>query len=357
VKPETSLPSRVRSIGVTLLIPLLLLAAACQGRSESSAKEGPAESLRLGYFANLTHAVPLAGLESGRLERSLGLGTKLETRTFNAGPPAVEALLSGGLDASFLGPNPAINAFVRSGGAVRVVSGAASGGASLVVRPGIDSSQALKGKRLATPQRGNTQDVTLRTWLRDSGLPTTLEGGGDVVIQHQENAQTLETFRTGDIDGAWVPEPWATRLVLEGGGEVLVNEADLWPGGRFVTTHLLVRTEYLRRHPETIRNLIRGEIETIDWLNENPEEGRQTVNEALRRVTGKALAPEVIETAWSNLTFTYDPIAASLPRMAANARALGLLPPGKLGDVSEIYDLRLLEQLLADDGRQELVRP
>ncbi len=355
MRPDTPLASAARKLSAALLV--LLLAAACQGQSDSSEKGDQAETLRLGYFANLTHAVALAGLESGRLERSLGSETQLETRTFNAGPAAVEALLSGGLDASFVGPNPAINAFVRSGGAVQVAAGAASGGASLVVRPDIGGPQGLQGKRLATPQRGNTQDVALRTWLGDNGLRTTLEGGGDVVIQHQENAQTLETFRTGDIDGAWVPEPWATRLVQEGEGKVLVDERDLWPGGHFVTTHLLIRTEYLRRHPETVRKLIQGEVETIDWLNANPEEGRRVVNESLAKITGKALPTQVIEAAWSNLTFTFDPIAASLPRMAANAKELGLLPPGKLGDVSEIYDLRLLEELLRDAGRQELARP
>lgn len=354
MKRKPPVASIARRLGAVLLVVSL---AACQGQAGSSPDEREPRPLRLGYFANLTHAVALAGLESGRFQRSLGPGTKLEARIVNAGPSAVASLLSGALDASFVGPNPAINAFVRSGGAVRVVSGAASGGAFLVVQPGIDSPQALKGKRLATPQRGNTQDVALRTWLKENGLETTLEGGGDVSILHQENAQTLETFRAGTIDGAWVPEPWATRLVLEGGGKVLVDERDLWPDGRFVTTHLLVRTDYLRRHPDTIRRLIQGEIETIDWLNANPQEGRQLVNRALEEITGKALPEPVMEAAWSKLTFTHDPIAASLPRMAASAKQLGLLPPGRLGDVSKIYDLTLLEKLLADDGRQELPRP
>ncbi|MGH2733493.1 MAG: ABC transporter substrate-binding protein [Actinomycetota bacterium] len=352
---DVSLASAARRL--TGALAILYVAAACGGQSGSSAKDGRVGSLRLGYFANLTHAVAVAGVESGRLQRSLGPGASLETKIFNAGPPAVESLLSGALDASFVGPNPAINAFVRSGGAVRVVSGAASGGASLVVRPGLDDPGALRGKRLATPQLGNTQDVALRTWLKEHGLATTLEGGGDVVIQHQENAQTLQTFRTGAIDGAWVPEPWGSRLVLEGGGKVLVDEADLWPGGRFVTTHLLVRTDYLRDHPETIRRLIQGEIETIDWLNANPQEGRRVVNEGLAKITGKALPEPIIEAAWSNLTFTYDPIATSLPAMAANAKGLGLLPPGKTSDIAKIYDLRLLESLLRDGGREEPARP
>jgi NitT/TauT family transport system substrate-binding protein len=186
--------------------------------------------LRLGYFANVTHA-PAIWRRAGLPAEALGPGVKLELRTFNAGPEAVEAIFSDALDISYIGPNPAINAFAQSGGeAIRIVAGATSGGAALVVNPKISAPAQLKGTRLATPQRGNTQDVALRAWLAENGLASDLEGGGDVSILPQANAQTLETFRAGEIQGAWVPEPWATRLVLEGGGSVLVDERTLWPG-------------------------------------------------------------------------------------------------------------------------------
>ena len=151
------------------------------------------------------------------------------------------------IDITFIGPNPAINAYAKSNGeAVRVISGSTSGGAFLVVRPDINTAQDLKGKKIATPSLGNTQDVALRAWLKSNGLATDTAGGGDVSVVPQENAQTLETFIAGTIDGAWVPEPWATRLIQDGGAKVLVDERDLWPDGKYVTTHLLVATKFLR---------------------------------------------------------------------------------------------------------------
>ena len=163
-------------------------------------------------------------------------------------------MFSGALDASFIGPNPAINGYAKSKGeALRIVAGTTSGGASLVVREGINAPADLQGKTLATPSLGNTQDVALRAWLKDQGFATDTAGGGDVHITPQDNADTLAAFKTGAIDGAWVPEPWATRLVNEGGGHVLVNEKDLWPDGKFVTTHLIVTTEFLDEHPDTVK--------------------------------------------------------------------------------------------------------
>ncbi|HKE98927.1 MAG TPA: ABC transporter substrate-binding protein, partial [Actinomycetes bacterium] len=253
-------PARPRRLAAVLALALALSAAACSGGGSGGGEEG---TLRLGYFPNLTHATALVGIERGSFQRQLG-AVRLETRSFGAGPAATEALLSGAVDATYIGPNPAINAFVKSkGAAIRIISGATSGGAFLVVKPDIRSAADLKGRKLATPQLGNTQDVALRSWLDKQGLRTTPEGGGDVRIVPQENSQTLETFQSGGIDGAWVPEPWATRLQQEGGGKVLVNEADLWPGGQFVTTQLVVRTAYLADHPANVRALISGLLDAI----------------------------------------------------------------------------------------------
>jgi NitT/TauT family transport system substrate-binding protein len=336
----------------------LALMAACAGGAATASKGSraakPPATLRLGYFPNITHAPAIAGVDSGTFQKALGAATRLEPAVFNAGPAAVTALLSDGLDAAFIGPNPALTAYLTSEGeAIRIISGAASGGASLVVQPRITEPDALKGARIATPQRGNTQDVALRTWLEGHGMRTTLEGGGDVTILPQDNAQTLETFRSGDIDGAWVPEPWATRLVREGAGRVLVDERDLWPEGRFSTTLLVVRAEYLAAHPGAVAALVKGHIETIDLLNGNPAEGRELVNEGLRKLTGKGLAPGVIAEAWSNLSFTTDPIATSLREMAAHARDVGLLPAGK-ADLDRMYELGALNDDLRRAGREEV---
>ncbi len=212
----------------------------------------PTESaaLRLGYFPNVTHAPAIIGVETGLFEEHLGAGVELEPSTFNSGTEVIEALFSGAVDASFIGPNPAINGYAKSDGeALRIVSGTTSGGASLVVREGIDDAADLAGTTLATPSLGNTQDVALRAWLAEQGYATDASGGGDVSITPQDNADTLQAFQTGSVDGAWVPEPWATRLVLEGGGHVLLDEAELWPDGQFVTTHLIVATGVPRRAP------------------------------------------------------------------------------------------------------------
>jgi NitT/TauT family transport system substrate-binding protein len=325
-----------------------LLAAAC---GEGDGDAAPS-AVRLGYFANVTHAPALVGMEQGWFAEALGPDVRLETRTFNAGPEAVEALFSEALDLTYIGPNPAINAFAQSEGqAVRIVAGATSGGAALVVQPAITKPADLAGKKLATPQLGNTQDVALRAWLHEQGMTANLEGGGDVAVMPQANAQTLETFRAGEIQGAWVPEPWATRLVLEGGGAVLVDERTLWPDGKFVTTHLIVRTRFLEQQPELVAAVLRAHVRAVDFANAEPEKARELVNGAIAELTGKALPAAVIEGAWSKLTFTVDPIAASLRKSAEDAVAVGLLEPVTLDG---IYALGPLNEILAAAGKPKV---
>ena len=333
----------------TLQTGLALLLLTCAACSTGNAASGGKTVLRLGYFPNITHATAIAGVEKGIFAQSLGSGVTLQTQTFNAGPAAVEALFSGALDASYVGANPAINAFVRShGAAIRIVSGATSGGAFLVVKPGIDNPGALKGKKLAAPQLGNTQDVALRSWLTSKGLTIKGASGGDVDVIDQDNAQTLDSFRSGDVDGAWVPEPWASRLVLQAGGKVLVDERDLWPHGDYVTTQLVVRTDYLKAHRDVVERLVRGQVEANTFVNEHAAEAKQLVAAAIARLTGKALPSTVIDRAWSNLRFTNDPIAASLRRSADAAHALGLLDSV---DLTGIYDLSLLNAILTAQGK------
>ncbi|HWI04119.1 MAG TPA: ABC transporter substrate-binding protein [Acidimicrobiales bacterium] len=335
------------------MVASALLATACgDGTTSSGAGSGGSTTtVRLGYFPNLTHATALVGVESGIFKSALG-ENRLDLKTFNAGPAAVEALFSGALDATYIGPNPAINAYAQSGGdAIRIISGATSGGASLVVRPTIKAPADLRGKKLATPQRGGTQDVALRQWLKTNNLKADLEGGGEVSITPQDNAQTLETFRAGQIDGAWVPEPWATRLVHEGGGKVLVDERSLWPGRKFVTTHLVVRTKFLKEHPDAVRRLVEGQVQANDFVNSNSAEAQRLVNQAITAVTGRGIAAAVLQESWKNLEFTNDPIAPSLTASAAHARDVGLL--GRV-DLKGIYDLSALNQALAAANQPEV---
>jgi NitT/TauT family transport system substrate-binding protein len=342
----------VRLLAAAGILSLVVAAGPGAAAASTPAQGGDAVTLRLGYFPNVTHASALVGVEGGLFEESLGDNVTLETATFNAGPAAVEALFSGAIDATYIGPNPAINAFAQSDGeAIRIISGATSGGAFLVVNPDIERPRDLEGKTIASPQLGNTQDVALRTWLEDKGFEADTTGGGDVSVVPQDNAQTLELFRSGDIDGAWVPEPWATRLIDEGDGEILVDERDLWPKGRYVTTHLIVATEFLEENPEVMKQLLEGQVAANGLIEEDPEEAQDLVAQGIENATGTAIPPELVAATFETLTFTNDPVASSLRRSAKNAEAVGLLEPV---DLDGIYSLKLLNQVLEADGQPKV---
>jgi NitT/TauT family transport system substrate-binding protein len=328
--------------------------AGCGGDDDNAGGDSGPVTLRLGYFPNITHAPAVVGVEKGIFAEKLGSDVKLDPKTFNAGPAAIEAIFSGALDATYIGPNPTVNAFSKSKGeAVRVISGAASGGVALVVKPGITSVDQLRGKKIATPQLGNTQDVALRYWLKEKGLKTTKEGGGDVKIVPQENAQTVETFSSGSIDGAWVPEPFVSRLV-NAGGTVLVDERDLWPDKKFVITNLIVSTKFLKAHPETVKKLVEAQVAANDFVNTKPDEAQQAISDHLGRITGKPLDLKLIKQAWPTLLFTNDPIASSLKTGLDHAVAVELTQPV---DLNGLYDLKYLNEVLKTQGQAEVTQP
>ena len=317
-----------------VLAVVALATAGCSTKPAAKAESGG--TLRLGYFANVTHATPLIGVERGTYATHLG-ATKLETQVFKAGPAAVEALFAGAIDAAYVGPNPAINAYVKSKGkAIRIVAGATSGGAQLVVQPSVKTSADLKGTTLASPQLGNTQDVALRSWLKAEHVDATVAPG--------ENATTLQLFKDHKIAGAWVPEPWASRLVLDGGGHVLVDEKDLWPNGQFVTTQLVVATKYLDEHADVVKRLLEAQVETTAWINLHEPEAEVAANDAIEKLTHKRLSDDVIHRAFGNLTVTNDPTASSLLTSLQHGVAVDLV---KDADLRGIYDLRLLNDVLA----------
>ncbi|TAL43623.1 MAG: ABC transporter substrate-binding protein [Salinibacterium sp.] len=325
----------------------LAVAALLSGCTTPTATSGPPAELHLGYFANVTHAPALVGIEKGFFQDALG-DTKLKTSVFNAGPATIEALSAGAIDAAYIGPSPAINTYIKSGGASAViVSGATSGGAALVVRDGINSPSDLPGTTLATPQLGNTQDIALRAWLADQGYTTSTTGGGDVTISPTDNADTLSLFQDGKLDGAWLPEPWVSRLVLEGHAHVLVNEASLWPKSKFPTTVLLVNKDFLAAHPDTVKALVQGNVDAVDWLNDNPADAGTVINKRITADTGKGLSNDVIARALENVQFSVDPQAAAFPVLVKHAAAVDL---GTDGSIDGLFDLRFLNEILSASG-------
>ncbi len=343
-----------RILKLTALAAAAMMLAGCAASAGASEQQpaditggSPATELRLGYFANVTHAPALVGLQEGIFQKDLG-STTLTTQIFNAGPAAIEALSAGAIDATYIGPNPSINTFIQSAGkSARIIAGATTGGAALVVRDGIDSAADLKGTTLATPQLGNTQDVALRSWLADQGYTTDTTGGGDVHITPTENAQTLTLFQQGQLDGAWLPEPWVSRLVEDAGAHVLVDEADLWPDGAFPTTVLLVRADFLAEHPQTVAALLRGHLDALAWLDENADQAASAINAKLTADTGKALDDAVITRALQNVTFSADPHAETFSTLVDNGLKAGTQ---KAGSIDGLFDLRLLNRLLTEDG-------
>lgn len=310
----------------------------------SNAAEEPV--LRLGHFPNITHAQAVMARASGSYEKALG--GKIEWVTFNAGPSAIEAIFAGAIDATYIGPNPAINGFIKSKGAVfAIVAGSASGGAALVVRPdsGISSDKDFDGKIIATPQLGNTQDVAARAWFTKKGYRFK-EKGGRLTIQPLANPDQLTMFLKKEIDGAWTVEPWVTRLIIEGKGKVFLEEKDLWPQGRYVTTHLIVSKKFMREHPDRVEKLIRAHIEMTRKINADKNAAIPVLNQELQRETGKALPESIISGAFQRVEFTWDPIESSLHTSARDAYTAGFFKTEP--DLNGIYDLSFLNKILRD---------
>jgi NitT/TauT family transport system substrate-binding protein len=315
-------------------------------------KTGGLDTVKIGYFPNLTHATALVGDQRGIIQKELG-GTKVSASTFNAGPSEIEALNAGSIDIGFIGPSPAINGYVKSKGEnLRIIGGSASGGVKLVVNPKkIGHVGDLKGKRIATPQLGNTQDVAFLNWIAEQGWKVDAQTGkGDVSVVRTENKVAPNAYLSGSVDGAWVPEPTASKLVSDG-AKVLLDESDLWPDKKFVITNIIVSQTFLAEHPEVVEAVLRGTVRTNAWINAHPDEAKEAANAKLQELTGKPLPPEVIDPAWKSIRFTDDPLAATLDAQADHAVRTGLL---QQPDLAGIYDLKPLNKVLAAEGRPEV---
>jgi NitT/TauT family transport system substrate-binding protein len=303
--------------------------------------------IKVGYFPNITHSQALVGLARGEFQKALGKNVSIETKVFNAGPSEIEALFANEIDIGYIGPNPAINGYIKSQGvALRVIAGATSGGAAFVVRndSNINEAKDLAGKKIASPQLGNTQDVALRFYLQEKGFKLK-EKGGNVEVIPIENPDILTLFQKKELDGAWVPEPWASRLVKQGNGRIFVDERTLWPNSDFVTANIIVSLKFLKENPDLVKKWLKGHVETTIWINKNKPNAQLILNEEIKKITGKSLPEDVLSDAFARLTVTWDPIKDSLFKSADNAFELGFI---KNKDLKEIYHLKPLNNVLKE---------
>lgn len=302
------------------------------------------ETLRIGHFPNLTHAQALYARATGEFKQETAADVRWYS--FNAGPSAIEALFTDAVDVCYVGPNPAINGYLKSKGTKFVIiAGAASGGAGLIVRAGsgIATEQDFSGRTVATPQLGNTQDVAARMWFQERGYRLK-EKGGKLTLIALSNPDQLTLFKKGQIDGAWTVEPWLSRLEIEGGGQLFLDEKELWPEGRYVTTHLVARRQFVAAHEDLVKDLLRAHVRVTQLIRQDLSAAGRLLNTELAKETGKGLRPEVVDRAMRRVEFTWDPIPQSLQRNAAAAHAVGFLRRNP--DLAGIYELRLLREVL-----------
>jgi NitT/TauT family transport system substrate-binding protein len=356
MNPHRNRPRYVTALTAAASSLALLLTACSAASAAGPAGDGQKlAEVNIGYFPNVTHAPGLVADAEGKLTDRFGaLGAKVNTKSFNAGPDVIQAILSGSLDISYIGPNPTVTAYIQSQGkGIRVIAGSTSGGAALVVKPEITSVEQLKGRKLATPQLGNTQDIALRHWLGGNGLNATQDGGGDVSILPQANSAAVQAFKAGEIDGGWLPEPFATRLV-NAGGKVLVDEATLWPDGKFVTTNIIARTDFVTQHPDAVRAFIEAHLDALDEIASDPAAAKAAVAGQIKKITEQELEPAVLDAAWQNLEFTPDPLAATLKTSAEHAESVGLLPDKPSDGFAQLWDLTALNEALAARGKDKV---
>ncbi len=332
----------MRRFIANILVALALFMGACNSADKTV--------LRVGHFPNITHAQALVARQNHWFEQRLGTDIKIQWFVYNAGPSAMEAIFARSLDLAYVGPNPAINAHLKSrGDEIRIVAGACSGGAALVVQGDgrIKSDADFREKRIATPQFGNTQDVAARVWLLSKGLRVTMIGG-DALVLPTANPDQLTLFQKGNLDAVWTVEPWVARLEQEAKGRVYLEERALWPdtGGKYVTTHLVSSARLLKEKPSVLKKWLAAHVELTQWIAAHPDEAKQLLNVEIKAETTKPLPMATLDTAWKRLELTHDPVRASLLKSAEDAHRIGFLR--EKPDLSRIYDLRLLNEVLRE---------
>ncbi|MGQ0606303.1 MAG: ABC transporter substrate-binding protein [Candidatus Nitrosotenuis sp.] len=302
-----------------------------------SSNDSDQNRVRVAFFANISHAVPIVGLENGYFAEKLG-DTQIQTKIVDSGPEAIEALFANSIDLAYVGPAPFVNGYVKSGGqGIKILSGAANNGASFVIQKdsGISAPSDLAGKKIAAPFIGNTQDVSLRNYLSENGLQPA-EKGGNVVIYNIANAEIYTIFAKGDIAAAWVPEPTATMLVEQLGGIRMFQEEDIWPTKKFPSVLLVGRADYIEKHPDVIQKWLVAHDESITWINQNPDQTEFTYIKFYKSHTGKTLKENIVHNSFSTIVYTSDVDSDAIKIFAERAYSLGYL--GRTGyNLDDIY--------------------
>ena len=310
-------------IGIAIAV-VGIIAFVGVSQSSSDASEN---KIRVAFFPSIIHAVPIVGMENQTFADNLDTDLAIQVKIFDSGPQVIESIFSNSVDIAYVGPGPVINGFLKSDGKdLKILAGAANGGASFVIQKnsGLEMIENYSGKRVAAPQISNTQDVSLRHYLAENGLKSA-EKGGDVFVLNISNPDIYTLFAKGDIDGAWVPEPWATMLVEELNGTRLYDESEFWPENQFSSVLLIGRSDYIEKNPEIIKKWINANEKTVQWINDNPDESKKLYNEFMKSYMGKTLPENIVEKSFSNIIITSEPLENSVYTFAERADSLGYL--------------------------------
>ena len=344
----------IRKTGILSLLALSALAG-CGPKKNANTDANGVTTVHLAFFPNVTHGVALVGTGKGFFAQALGSRVKIEEQVYTAGPSEIEAVFGDQVDIGYVGPGPAVNGFLKSKGkALRIVAGACSGGAALVVRSdaGVADVKGLAGKRVGVPQTGGTQDISLRHALQQVQLTST-DKGGTVNVLPNAPADTLTLFVKKDLEAAWVPEPWVSRLVKEGSGRILNDERDLWPNRQFATTVVIVRKRFLDEHPDIVQKFLAAHVEAAEFIKAHPDEAAKVIGDRIKTLTGKALPADILQQALSRTDFTYDPLKETVLTFADWSKALGYSREDRSG-LADIFDLKPINTALTAGGKPAL---
>ncbi|AIF50686.1 aliphatic sulfonate ABC transporter substrate-binding protein [Pelosinus sp. UFO1] len=332
---------------------LIALAGGISGCSSSTTMENKNIKVRIAHFPNITHSQALVGRANGQFQKALGEANQIEWKTFNAGPAEIEALFAGEVDIGYIGPGPAINGYTKSKGDLQIIAGATDAGAILVTRKDLVLKNVgeLSGKRIAVPQFGNTQDLSLRHILQENGLTDTTKGG-TVEVRQADNPDIKTLLDKGEIDAALVPEPWGARLISEVKANVLLDHKQVWRDGNYTTAVVVARTKFIQDHPDVIEKFLRTHVELTDYINKNPEPAKETVNAQIKEFTGKPLAKEILDDAFKRLTVTNDPEKDSVidfVKLSVDAGFIKTAP-----DLKNLFNFTILNKVLKEKGLKEI---